>query len=218
MKCKKCHLETVRNGKTGNGTQRYYCRSCRVSQQAGYLYHAYNPEKNLQLIRLIKEGCGIRSSGRLLDISPTTVIKRILYLAKDLSTSRPIVRYQSYEVDELFTYIKKKENRVCIAYSLNPVTKEVINIVVGRRNKTNLLKIISTLLLADARQITTDKLNIYKELIPKELHCTKHRGINRIERTNLDLRTHIKRLNRRTICFSKSLFVLTAIVKIYFWA
>jgi insertion element IS1 protein InsB len=93
----------------------------------------------------------------------------------------------------------------------------VIDIVVGRRNKTNLNKVISTLLLSDAAKITTDKLPIYKELIPAAKHSTKFRGINRIERMNLNLRTHLKRLNRKTICYSKSAAMLLAVVKIYFW-
>ncbi len=38
-----------------------------------------------------------------------------------------------------------------------------------------------------------------------------------MERFNLNLRIHLKRLNRRTICFSKNLIVLTAVLKIYFW-
>ncbi|WP_343791129.1 IS1 family transposase, partial [Wandonia haliotis] len=38
-----------------------------------------------------------------------------------------------------------------------------------------------------------------------------------IERKNLTLRTHVKRLNRRTICYSKSLLTLSAIMRIYFW-
>jgi insertion element IS1 protein InsB len=124
---------------------------------------------------------------------------------------------KTYQVDELFTYIGNKKNKVCIAYSLEAETGEVIDIVVGRRNKTNLNKIISTLVLSNAVKITTDKLNIYRELIPRDIHSTKFRGTNAIERRNLDLRTHLKRLNRKTICYSKSLAVLTAIVKIYFW-
>jgi insertion element IS1 protein InsB len=52
------------------------------------------------------------------------------------------------KVDELFTYIGNKKNRVCIAYSLEPETGKVIDIV-GRRNKINLKKVISTLVLAN---------------------------------------------------------------------
>ncbi|HMW09684.1 MAG TPA: transposase, partial [Bacteroidia bacterium] len=31
------------------------------------------------------------------------------------------------------------------------------------------------------------------------------------------LRTHLKRLNRRTICFTRSAIMLFACLKIYFW-
>jgi insertion element IS1 protein InsB len=185
-------------------------------QRIRYKYQSKNVEDS-QISQLIKEGCGIRSIARILTISPSTVIRRILKIGKCIKGPSQISLGQTYQVDELFTYIGNKNNRVCIAYSLNPATGEVIDLVVGRRNKTNLKRIISTLLLSDAKHITTDKLNIYKELIPKEIHSTKNRGINHIERQNLNLRTHLKRLNRRTICYSKSLTVLVAAVKIYFW-
>lgn len=150
-------------------------------------------------------------------ISNSTVIRRTLEIAKKLKKKSLISFGQTYQVDELFTFVKNKTNKVCVAYSYNPKTRQVIDIVVGRRNKTNLNKVTSTLILAKAKTIITDKLVIYKELIPSELHSTKHRGINHIERQNLTLRTHLKRLNRRTICFSKSLLMLEAVLKIYFW-
>jgi insertion element IS1 protein InsB len=150
-----------------------------------------------------------------LSISPATVIRRILKIAWSLK--RPPISFgKAYQVDELFTYIGNKNNRVCIAFSLETETGRVIDIVVGRINKTNLNGVISTLLLSDASRITTDKLDIYKALIPKEIHSTKFRGINKIERMTLNLRTHLKRLNQKTICYSKSMTVLEAVVKIYF--
>ncbi|MBP6430489.1 MAG: hypothetical protein KA319_01880 [Ferruginibacter sp.] len=66
-------------------------------------------------------------------------------------------------------------------------------------------------------KIYTDGLSNYKYLVPPTLHSIKQFGTNRIERVNLNLRTHLKRLGRRTICFSKSLAMLLACVKIYFW-
>ncbi|AEA43379.1 IS1 transposase [Fluviicola taffensis DSM 16823] len=215
MLCHFCNNACVRKGWSKN-TQKYRCKTCFKYQREQYVYSS-RLITDQQIIQLTKEGCGIRSTGRILNISPTTVIKRILKIATHLTRSSPILFGQTYQVDELFTYIGNKNNRVCVADSLNPKTREVIDIVVGRRNKSNLKKIISTLVLSDAKQITTDKLNIYKELVPKELHSTKHRGINHIERQNLNLRTHLKRLNRRTICFSKSIKMLDAVLRIYFW-
>ncbi|MBN9294195.1 MAG: transposase, partial [Flavobacteriia bacterium] len=49
------------------------------------------------------------------------------------------------------------------------------------------------------------------------IHKIHRRCTNHIERQNLNLRTHLKRLNRKTICYSKSLMMLLAVVKIYFW-
>jgi insertion element IS1 protein InsB len=77
--------------------------------------------------------------------------------------------------------------------------------------------VIHTVLNSDAKKICTDKLVNYKYLIPKEIHHTKVNSTNHIERKNLTLRTHLKRLGRKTICYSKSMAVLTACVKIYFW-
>lgn len=215
--CSKCGLYMIKHGKSNEGNQRYRCKCCNYTQVFCYRYKSYESRIDRDIIVLTKEGCGIRSTSRILGITPITVIRRIVKIANQLERPFSIFQGKTYQVDELFTYIKNKEKRICIAYSLEESTGNVIDFIVGRRNKTNLRKVISTLLLFDAKQITTDKLNIYKDLIPKDIHSTKFRGINKIERNNLDLRTHLKRLNRRTICYSKSIIVLTAILKIYFW-
>lgn len=68
-----------------------------------------------------------------------------------------------------------------------------------------------------ARRITTDGLDIYRRLIPRVVHCVKEFGINRIERHNLTLRAHLKRLARRTLCYTKSLAMLRACAMIGCW-
>lgn len=215
MNCRYCKESCIRKGRQ-NDIQIYQCKNCLKYQRSNYQYIS-KLVSDSQISQLTKEGCGIRSIARILTISPSTVIRRILKIGRSAKRSSPILFGQTYQVDELFTYIGNKTNRICIAYSFDPKTKEVIDLVVGKRNKTNLTKIISTLLLADAKQIVTDNLSIYKALIPKDIHSTKNRGINLIERQNLNLRTHLKRLNRRTICYSKSLAMLLAVLKIYFW-
>jgi len=63
----------------------------------------------------------------------------------------------------------------------------------------------------------TDKLHTYKNLIPKNLHNTKKRNTTSIERNNLTLRTHLKRLSRKTICYSKNFEMIEAALKLYLW-
>ncbi|RRN95442.1 IS1 family transposase, partial [Pectobacterium aquaticum] len=55
--------------------------------------------------------------------------------------------------------------------------------------------------------ITSDGWGSYAREVPKEKHQTGKIFTQRIERNNLTLRTRIKRLARKTICFSRSIEV-----------
>lgn len=122
-----------------------------------------------------------------------------------------------YEVDELRSYIKRKDKLIWIVYALERETKRVVGLSVGNRTNHTLNIVLNTIVLSDPLAIYTDKLKQYKYLIDEKIHRTKRFGTNHIERKNLSLRTHIKRLNRKTICFSRSTLILLSVLKIYFW-
>jgi insertion element IS1 protein InsB len=215
MECKLCAGKCVKNGKTKELTQRYKCKQCGKTFMEKYMNKAY-VVANKSITVLLKEGCGIRSMSRLLQISCTTVLKRIVSIAKAIE--KPTISFnKSYEVDELCTYCKCKTKLLWVVYALQKDTKQVVEFAVGSRTKTTIQKVISTLCMSDAAKINTDKLNLYGFVIPKTIHNTKQYCTNNIERKNLSLRTHLKRLNRRSICFSKSIFLLSACLRIYFW-
>ncbi|EMX79794.1 putative transposase [Escherichia coli P0299438.10] len=52
--------------------------------------------------------------------------------------------------------------------------------------------------------VASDDWGSYAREVPKEKHLTGKIFMQRIERNNLTLRTRIKRLARKTICFSRS--------------
>ena len=104
-----------------------------------------------------------------------------------------------------------------IVYALDRETKAVVSFNVGRRTNKTLKSVIRSLELSNAKRICTDKLKNYRFLIAKKLHQTLVHSTNHIERHNLSVRTHLKRLGRKTICFSRSLTVLMAVLRIYFW-
>ena len=163
-----------------------------------------------------KEGLGIRSTARILKISATTLLKRIISIARNIV--KPIIsRGKIYEVDELCNYIRHKKNYIWLVYALEKNSKNVVSFNVGKRTNKTLNLVLETLKLSDAKKIFTNRLKNYRYLIDEKLHSVKRFGTNHIERKNLTLRTHLKRLNRWTICFSKSLVVFTAILNIYFW-
>lgn len=214
--CPECNRESVKNGRSSANKQRYLCKHCKITFQKEYKNKAYMPNLNNWIKNLLKEGCGILSIARLLHVSPSTVQNRIDKIAK--SIEKPILSLnKTYEMDELCTYIGSKDNRIWIAYAIRTDTKEVVDFRVGKRTNKTLRPIILTMQLTQATRIYTDKLLNYRILINKAVHSTAKRGTNHIERMNLTLRTHLKRLSRRSICYSKSMQMLKACLTIYFW-
>ncbi|MDA6071093.1 IS1 family transposase [Flavobacterium sp. AC] len=217
VNCPRCkEKEVVKNGRTKNKKQQYYCKICCYRFIKNYTYQAYNSSINQNIIQLTKEGLGIRSTARILKISTTTLLRRIVSIAR--SINQPIIsKGKMYEVDEMCTYIRNKRNFIWLVYALEKNSKKVVSFNVGKRTNKTLILVLDTLKLSEPKKIFTDRLKNYRYLIDEKLHSVKRFGTNHIERKNLTLRTHLKRLNRRTICFSKSLVVFMAILKIYFW-
>jgi insertion element IS1 protein InsB len=115
------------------------------------------------------------------------------------------------------TFLRHKGNVIWIVYALDRVNKNVISFAVGSGTKKTLNQFIQTVVLSNPKRMYTDGLNLFKFLIHKTIHKVTRFGTNTIERKNLSLRTHLKRLNRRSICFSKSLLILSVVLRIYFW-
>lgn len=206
----------VKYGKTKSGKQRFICKNCKKTQVENYTYQAYQPNINQQTITLTKEGLGIRSTARVLHISTTTLLKHIVTIAQNIP--QPVIpKGKTYEVDEIRTFLKRKNKLTWIVYALERENKKVVSFSVGPRTNKTLNAVLKTLGFSEAKHIFTDGLKNYSYLLAKGIHKVKHYGTNHIERNNLNLRTHLKRLNRKTICFSRSLAVLTAVLKIYFW-
>src|SRR5258706_7938607 len=217
IECSTCSKPTVKNGKSKSGTQRYYCKACKKYFQSSYIYKACAKEITGMITTLTKESCGIRSIARVLRISCTTVIRRIKNVARCIQRPFHILMGKEYEVDEMRTYIGNKSRLYWVVYALRRDTKEVIDFKVGKRTGKTLQKVLDTVLLSGASKINTDGYSVYENLVPPAVHNRAKYNINQIERKNLSIRTHLKRLSRKTICFSKTKEMLEACLKIYFW-
>ncbi|SEM89655.1 Transposase and inactivated derivatives, IS1 family [Chryseobacterium taichungense] len=211
-----CSKNIVKNGTTKTRKQQYFCKNCHKRFIEFYSYKAYEKNINSQIIQLTKEGLGLRSIARVLQISTTTLLKRMVFISNQISTPE-IPFHQSYELDEMRFYIGNKSNQMWLAYAINKITKKIVSFHVGKRTNKTLKTIIKTLINSQAEKVYTDKLRNYQYLIPKEVHSTQRFGTNSIERMNLTIRTNLKRFNRRSICFSKSIIIVNAILRIYFW-
>ena len=117
----------------------------------------------------------------------------------------------------MWTFIGRKANEHWVAYALDK-ERNVVDFVVGKRSVATLRPLTDRLLESGVKKIKTDRLTHYQKLIPKDRHHRNSYGINHIERKNLTLRTHVKRLSCRTICFSRKLAMLENCLRIYFWS
>ncbi len=75
-RCLNCNGLTIKYGKTKAGKQRHICKNCHKTQVEKYSYIAYTNGLNQNIILLTKEGLGIRSTARVLQISTTTLLKQ----------------------------------------------------------------------------------------------------------------------------------------------
>lgn len=210
----KCH----RHGKSGL-KQRWKCSCCNRTQFSVYKPQTINSDRKRIMKRLNAENVGIRGIARLLSISPTQVIRCLLQMAQLVKRPDYYEYGQDYELDELWSYSESKKKHLWVIWAINRKTRMVIDFVIGKRTKETVNKLVAKLKLLNPRQIRTDEWPGYKSLfsdIPAEIHKPGRRITNRIERQGATVRNSIKRLNRKTISFSKSPAMLEALLLLYF--
>jgi insertion element IS1 protein InsB len=217
MECAYCKKLCIKKGFNKNDGQKYFCKHCNKNQLISYVNKACEYSANKMIVTLLCNGCGIRDISRIMTISTTTVIERIKKLANQIILPSLFYIGKKYEVDELKTFVIKKENGYWVCCALEKETGSIVSLSIGKRTKSTLKKVLKPILQSAPTKIHSDRLQIYNTLIHKDIHCVKQYTINKIERKFLNFRTHLKRLCRRSICFSKSVFMLEAILKIYIW-
>nr|VFJ48065.1 MAG: insertion element IS1 protein InsB [Candidatus Kentron sp. FM] len=104
----------------------------------------------------------------------------------------------------MWSYVKSKDNQRWLWYAIDTATHTVLAHVFGRRTDETFLKLKSLLEPFGIATFYTDNLGAYERHLGTSEHIVGKRNTQRIERKNLTFRTRIKRLARKTICFSKS--------------
>lgn len=79
--CRYCAGSCMKKG-VRNGNQKLLCKSCGKYQQSRYSNKASRIDLDFWIVRYVKEGLGIRSISRILEISANTVLSRIIKIAK----------------------------------------------------------------------------------------------------------------------------------------
>jgi len=222
VQCPYCHSkQVVKRGKTHRGTQRYLCQNT-VCDQGSFLLDYCNrgcvPEVKHTIIDMSLNASGVRDTARVLHISTDTVLNEIrkkeaVLESVDtalLRTLNPddiavdIERAGEAEMDEMWSVVGKKKTQRWLWHAIDHSTGAVLAYVFGRRKDEVFLPLKGLLEPVKITRFYTDSWGAYtRHLDPEEHNPGKH-NTQKIERKHLTLRTRIKRLVRKTICFSKS--------------
>ena len=108
------------------------------------------------------------------------------------------------EMDEMWSFVRHKGNPRWLWHAIDHHTGKVLAYVFGRRKDEVFLRLKALLKPFGLTRYYTDYWGAYTRHLDPDEHCPGKRHTQQIERKHLTLRTRIKRLVRKTICFSKT--------------
>ena len=177
------------------------------------------PGTRKQILSMAINGSGIRDTSRVLNVSKSTVISTIARQEKQLVSVNPNIRHMlakesdmtasilpacvEAELDEQWSFVGSKSNQRWLWYAVDHKTNAVLAYVFGRRKDEIFRKLKELLEPFGIQKFYTDDWGAYERNLDENKHEVGKRNTQKIERKNLNFRTWIKRLARKTICFSK---------------
>ena len=125
-----------------------------------------------------------------------------------------IVCVDAVEMDEMWSYWHSKANQIWLWHAIDHETGDILAYTFGTQEDEVLEKLLELLDEYQIDKFYTDGNPSYgRQLTPdeyfeseedkRELHEIGKANTQKIERVHLSLRTWVKRLARKTICFSK---------------
>ena len=108
------------------------------------------------------------------------------------------------ELDEMWSYVRSKAHPRWLWHAIDHHTGKVLASVFGRRQDTVFLELKALLEPFGITRYFTDGWGAYERHVEAEPHTVGKAHTQKIESKHINLRTRIKRLVRRTICFSKT--------------
>lgn len=115
-------------------------------------------------------------------------------------------RVEEAEADEMWSYVRNKENQRWLWHAIEHQTGRILAYVLAPHEDFAFLELRDLLAPFGIENFYTDNWGTYRRYpLPDCEHEVNKQLTQKIERKHLTLRTRIKRLARKTICFSKSI-------------
>jgi len=209
-------------GKSAKDIQRYFCKNnaCKTNTfMLDYCYKAYEAGVKEKAIDMAINGSGIRDTSRVLGIDKNTIINALKKKENSLIQVNPNFQLlnesgllevslkpfcSEAEMDEQWSFVGDKSNQRWIWYAVEHSTNTILAYVFGKRKDVVFKELKALLDPFNIARYYTDDWGAYERHLDSNKHEIGKKNTQKIERKNLNLRTWIKRLTRKTICFSKS--------------
>ena len=207
--CPRCQGQSVKkNGIKGYDKQNWLCKSCGRQfigdHQISYPGCASRADQTIQL--MLARCCGIRDIAAITGYSKDKIQGALKRFNRDLHPAK--LHYDRLEVDEFWTFVGNKKNKVWLLYAYERKSGEMVAYVWGRRDIKTVMKLKEKIKSLGITYdcIATDDWRSFLQVFGNENHEVGKRHTVGIEGNNCRLRHRIKRAVRKTCCFSKKLF------------
>jgi insertion element IS1 protein InsB len=124
-------------------------------------------------------------------------------------------RVDEAEVDEMWSFVGKKKEPRWLWHALDHRTGKVLAYAFGRRKDAVFVQLKALLTPFGITHYYTDYWDTFQRNLAPASHSPGKRHTQQIERKHLTLRTRLKRLVRKTICFSKSIALHDIVIGLF---
>ena len=115
----------------------------------------------------------------------------------------------------MWSFVQNKTQQRWLWHALDHLTGVVLAYAFGTRADEVFLQLQQLLKPFGLEHFYTDAAGVYQRHLPAATHTVGKIHTQQIERKHLTLRTRIKRLTRKTICFSKSIFMPDTVIGLF---
>jgi insertion element IS1 protein InsB len=118
-------------------------------------------------------------------------------------------------MDEMWSFVGSKAHQRWLWHAIDHLTGVVLAYVLGTCADAVFGQLQALLQPFGIVHFYTDAAGVYKRHLPVADHTVGKIQTQQIERKHLTLRTRIKRLARKTICFSKSVLMHDTVIGLF---
>jgi insertion element IS1 protein InsB len=122
---------------------------------------------------------------------------------------------EAAEVEEMWSFVQSKAHQRWLWHAIDHLTGVVLAYALGSRADKVFLELKKLLKPFGLVHFYTDAAGVYERHLPAAAHTISKTNTQQIERKHLTLQTRIKRLARRTICFSKSVSMHDTVIGLF---